>query len=251
MILQTFTLIELLEEVIPLSRLTPLGVFFLDVNADLAARRRFRSAFGAEADMSDLRKWHELEETEPDLFGRMHGIFLGCPTSIAARDPPAKRAKMTKHGENEKQSHVWKLQEGLKCLTIGAMATRNVPSRWHRPLRFDISLPSGRSETISLARCGLVADLKIAAQQSLGKGFLRLAAPDGRLLDPLKSLATVWASRFLKSAIRDEQTGQLDVDMVQTYAKLTLTGLNKQVSWTRTWLWLIRTFGGYGGHLPM
>ena len=30
--------------------------------------------------------------------------------------------------------------------------------------------------------------MKLAAQQSLNKGFLRLAASDGRLLDPLNSL---------------------------------------------------------------
>eukprot|EP00435_Cladocopium_sp_Y103_P026178 s530_g6.t1 len=51
-----------------------------------------------------------------------------------------------------------------------------------------VSLPSGRSETISISECGTIADLKIAAQQSLGRGFLRLAKADGRLLDPADSL---------------------------------------------------------------
>ena len=65
-----------------------------------------------------------------------------------------------------------------------------VPSRWgrRRHVRFHVSLPSGRGETISVSRDGTVAELKIAAQQSLGKGFLRLASPDGCLLDPLKAL---------------------------------------------------------------
>eukprot|EP00434_Breviolum_minutum_P016668 symbB.v1.2.014694.t1/scaffold1076.1/size139817/5 len=75
---RTFTLLELLEDVIPPSRLLPLGVFFLDVNADLSARRRFREHFGDEADMGDLRQWHQLEELDPELFGRMHGILLGA-----------------------------------------------------------------------------------------------------------------------------------------------------------------------------
>ena len=33
-----------------------------------------------------------------------------------------------------------------------------------------------------------IADLKVAAQKSLGQGCLRLIAPDGRVLDPLQSL---------------------------------------------------------------
>ena len=63
------------------------------------------------------------------------------------------------------------------------MSTRQVPTRWRRPLILQVSLPSGRSETISVLRCGTVVDLKIAAQQSLGQCFLGLASCDGRLLD--------------------------------------------------------------------
>eukprot|EP00435_Cladocopium_sp_Y103_P036316 s62_g9.t1 len=55
-------------------------------------------------------------------------------------------------------------------------------------IKLEVSLPSGRCETISLLRWGTVEDLKIAAQQSLGQRFLRLAAPDGRLLDPTDPL---------------------------------------------------------------
>eukprot|EP00435_Cladocopium_sp_Y103_P040932 s1700_g11.t1 len=43
--------------------------------------------------------------------------------------------------------------------------------------------PSGRCATVSVVESGTVADLKIATQQSFGQGFLRLAAPDGRLVD--------------------------------------------------------------------
>ena len=36
-----------------------------------------------------------------------------------------------------------------------------------------------------------IVDLKVAAQKSLGKGFLRLIAPDGHVLDPRQSLEDV------------------------------------------------------------
>eukprot|EP00435_Cladocopium_sp_Y103_P045109 s14_g12.t2 len=55
-------------------------------------------------------------------------------------------------------------------------------------IQLEVSLPSGRSETISVSQCGTLADLKIAAQQSFGQSFLRLAAPDGRLLHAADSL---------------------------------------------------------------
>ena len=57
-----------------------------------------------------------------------------------------------------------------------------------RFLKFEVSLPSGRCETIVVSLSGSIADLNRAAQQSLGQPFLRLAAPDGRLLDSTDSL---------------------------------------------------------------
>ena len=45
-------------------------------------------------------------------------------------------------------------------------------------IKLQVSLPSGRCVTVSVLESGTVADLKIAAQQSLGQPFLRLAAPD-------------------------------------------------------------------------
>ena len=36
-----------------------------------------------------------------------------------------------------------------------------------------------------------IVDLKVAAQKSLGQGFLRLIAPDGHVLDPQQSLEDV------------------------------------------------------------
>ena len=50
-------------------------------------------------------------------------------------------------------------------------------------LNLHVALPSGRCDTVSVLRHGTIGDLKIAAQQSLGQSFLRLAAPDGCLLD--------------------------------------------------------------------
>jgi hypothetical protein len=55
-------------------------------------------------------------------------------------------------------------------------------------LHLNVSLPSGRSASLSLPHEGTVLDLKLAAQQSLGQALLRLAAPDGRLLNPTDPL---------------------------------------------------------------
>eukprot|EP00435_Cladocopium_sp_Y103_P009833 s1351_g2.t1 len=55
-------------------------------------------------------------------------------------------------------------------------------------IKLEVSLPSGRYETVKVSQSGTIADLKIAAQQAFGQRFLRLAAPDGRLLDPTNSL---------------------------------------------------------------
>ena len=56
-------------------------------------------------------------------------------------------------------------------------------------IRLEVSLPSGRCATVSVLQSGTVADLKIAAQQSLEKRFLRLARADGHPLDPAESLS--------------------------------------------------------------
>ena len=55
-------------------------------------------------------------------------------------------------------------------------------------IELKVSLPSGRRETVAVPKSGTIADLKIAAQQSFRQPFLRLAAPDGCLLDPTESL---------------------------------------------------------------
>ena len=55
-------------------------------------------------------------------------------------------------------------------------------------IELKVSLPSGRRETVAVPKSGTIADLKIAGQQSFRQPFLRLAAPDGCLLDPTDSL---------------------------------------------------------------
>ena len=55
-------------------------------------------------------------------------------------------------------------------------------------IELEVFLPSGRCETVAVSQSGTVADLKIAAQQSFGHRFLRLATGEGRLLDPRESL---------------------------------------------------------------
>eukprot|EP00438_Fugacium_kawagutii_P034426 Skav211617 [mRNA] locus=scaffold3083:364631:366254:- [translate_table: standard] len=59
-------------------------------------------------------------------------------------------------------------------------------------LELHASLPSGRCESFLVQQSGTVGDLKKAVQKSLGQPFLRLAAPDGRLLDdPSESVESV------------------------------------------------------------
>ena len=58
----------------------------------------------------------------------------------------------------------------------------------HGTLNLQVSLPSGRCETFSVLKSGIVADLKTSVQRSFGQRFLRLAAPDGHLLDATESI---------------------------------------------------------------
>ena len=58
-------------------------------------------------------------------------------------------------------------------------------------LQVNISLPSGRSEKLSLPESSKVGDLRTLAQKAFRQGFLRLVMSDGRLLaDPQESLQT-------------------------------------------------------------
>eukprot|EP00435_Cladocopium_sp_Y103_P062303 s191_g23.t3 len=57
-----------------------------------------------------------------------------------------------------------------------------------RSLNLEVSLPSGRSEAITLPASASLGELKAATQRAFGQRYLRLAGPQGRLLDPTKSL---------------------------------------------------------------
>ena len=58
-------------------------------------------------------------------------------------------------------------------------------------LELHVFLPSGRCEAVYLPLSSSVGDLKLAAQHSLGQRFLKLAAPNGCLLEPEDSLQSV------------------------------------------------------------
>eukprot|EP00438_Fugacium_kawagutii_P026135 Skav233832 [mRNA] locus=scaffold2623:51345:53682:- [translate_table: standard] len=59
-------------------------------------------------------------------------------------------------------------------------------------LNLRASLPSGRSEIVKVSPSDTVEQLRKAVQKSLGRPFVRLAAPNGRLLDdPTESLERV------------------------------------------------------------
>ena len=51
-----------------------------------------------------------------------------------------------------------------------------------------VALPSGYSEKFSIGQSSKVGDLKVLAQKSFQRGFLRLVAADHRALDPTVSL---------------------------------------------------------------
>ena len=56
-------------------------------------------------------------------------------------------------------------------------------------LSVHVSFPSGSGDTLSLPQSSTVGELKIRAQTSFGKGFLRLVTQNGRALtDPMESL---------------------------------------------------------------
>ena len=54
--------------------------------------------------------------------------------------------------------------------------------------QFTVALPSGQSETFSLPQSSKVGDLRVLAQKSFQRGFLRLVAADHSVVDPAVSL---------------------------------------------------------------
>ena len=55
-------------------------------------------------------------------------------------------------------------------------------------LQVTVALPSGYSEKFSIAQSSKVGDLRVLAQKSFQRGFLRLVAADHHALDPTVSL---------------------------------------------------------------
>jgi len=49
--------------------------FFMSSAQDRDARHAYRSAGGTDAAQADLALWHQLEERNPELFGRMHHVY--------------------------------------------------------------------------------------------------------------------------------------------------------------------------------
>ena len=56
--------------------LSPVGVFFPNINAEERARAAYRAAWPADAGQADLGRWHALESADPDLFGRLHSLVF-------------------------------------------------------------------------------------------------------------------------------------------------------------------------------
>ena len=55
-------------------------------------------------------------------------------------------------------------------------------------LQVTVALPSGCNEKFSISQSSKVADLRVLAQKSFQRGFLRLVAADHHALDPAVSL---------------------------------------------------------------
>ena len=53
-------------------------------------------------------------------------------------------------------------------------------------LRVDVAFPSGSGDTLTLPDHSKVGDLKLLAQQTFGKGFLKLITVEGHVLTNLK-----------------------------------------------------------------
>ena len=98
--------------------------------------------------------------------------YFAAHHSFPAMEPGTKRCKVT-------------IQETELLAGLGSDGSHHVTPA---TLTCSVSLPSGHCEDVVVAMNGTVGDLKMAAQRSLGRPFLRLAAADGRILNPTESL---------------------------------------------------------------
>ena len=93
--------------------------------------------------------------------------------------------RLLQTAENVRFNHCGPCFEPPLC--ICAMKRKAV-SLADNSIKLEVALPSGLCESVAVSPTGTVADLKIAAQESLGQRFLRLATAEGRLLDPIEAL---------------------------------------------------------------
>ena len=70
-----FTLLDL-KAMAAAAGLKVVGVFFARLDVDRKARRAYRDRWPDDAAQADLARWHELEEADNQLFGRMHCLWL-------------------------------------------------------------------------------------------------------------------------------------------------------------------------------
>ena len=70
-----FTLLDL-QAMAAAAGLKVVGVFFARLDVDRKARRAYRDKWPDDAAQADLARWHELEEADNQLFGRMHCLWL-------------------------------------------------------------------------------------------------------------------------------------------------------------------------------
>ena len=94
-------------------------------------------------------------------------------------------------------------------------------------LNFEVSLASGRSVVEEFPVSSTVSDLKRAAQQALGQCFLRLAGPDGQVLDEKELLGNI-SNRNISALVL-----QPKVAATKSAFALWCLGGNKIVTWGR------------------
>ena len=95
-------------------------------------------------------------------------------------------------------------------------------------LQLNVSLPSGRSEKLSLLQSSKVGDLRVLAQKSFQLGFLRLVTANNDMLDPVESLQAAGLQEG------DHLTAvAIQVKVAATHAAIALwcCGGNRVVAW--------------------
>ena len=58
-------------------------------------------------------------------------------------------------------------------------------------LQVNVTLPSGRSASISVFESSKVSELRVVAQKALGQGGLKLVAADGHVVNPSDSVSAL------------------------------------------------------------